>query len=56
MFFITSNCPFSTKLLFSECSTAQFMCVSDHKCISVALRCNGDANCADSSDEKDCCK
>ena len=36
------------------CTSNQFQCTSDKKCILKSLVCNGYNDCKDGSDEKDC--
>lgn len=38
------------------CTDSQFECVSTKICISIQQKCDGHADCSDSSDEKDCSK
>ena len=40
-------------LTLSTCTTNQFTCNDGH-CIEIDLRCNGDSNCDDQSDEVGC--
>lgn len=37
-----------------ECSKEEFHCVADGTCIPERWRCDGDKDCEDGSDEKDC--
>lgn len=37
-----------------ECSGEEFHCVTDGTCIPERWRCDGDKDCEDGSDEKDC--
>lgn len=37
-----------------ECSGDEFHCVEDGTCIPERWRCDGDKDCEDGSDEKDC--
>ena len=37
-----------------ECSEEEFHCVTDGTCIPERWRCDGDKDCEDGSDEKDC--
>lgn len=37
-----------------ECSEEEFHCVADGTCIPERWRCDGDKDCEDGSDEKDC--
>lgn len=37
-----------------ECSAEEFHCVTDGTCIPERWRCDGDKDCEDASDEKDC--
>ena len=36
------------------CTSSQFQCTSDKKCILKSLVCNAHNDCNDGSDEKDC--
>lgn len=38
------------------CLAGQFKCTKNKKCIPVNLRCNGQDDCGDEEDEKDCRK
>lgn len=38
------------------CSTVQFTCLSDGRCIEKSHQCDGTSDCTDSSDEKSCSK
>ena len=38
------------------CSTDQFECVSDRKCIPKSWTCDGENDCGDSSDEQQDCQ
>ncbi|KAM4747687.1 low-density lipoprotein receptor-related protein 6 isoform 2-T2 [Rhinophrynus dorsalis] len=51
------SCPVHLVLLQDElsCGGKQYQCASG-QCIDSSLRCNGDANCQDKSDEKNCNK
>ena len=44
-------------LLFKDytCGEHEFSC-SNHKCIPLSLKCNGENDCGDNSDETDECK
>lgn len=37
-----------------ECSAEEFHCVTDGTCIPERWRCDGDKDCEDGGDEKDC--
>lgn len=37
-----------------ECSAEEFHCVTDGTCIPERWSCDGDKDCEDGSDEKDC--
>lgn len=38
------------------CNSQQFQCADGSRCIPIHMKCNGDRNCADGSDEADCGK
>lgn len=38
------------------CLPGQFKCTKNQKCIPINLRCNGQDNCGDEEDERDCRK
>ncbi|XP_033114149.1 uncharacterized protein LOC117114582 [Anneissia japonica] len=40
--------------LAPTCSTTEFRCADDQRCIPIAWQCDGENNCADQSDEEGC--
>lgn len=38
------------------CLSGQFKCTQNQKCIPINLRCNGQDDCGDEEDERDCRK
>ena len=38
------------------CLESQFKCHNPPKCVPISLRCNGNTDCEDGSDEKECRK
>ena len=40
--------------LGEPCQAGEFQCKSDQVCIAIALRCDGQSDCSDASDESGC--
>lgn len=38
----------------SACSVDDFVCVEDGKCVAAERRCDGQIDCVDASDERNC--
>ena len=56
------SCEFAIKILNSSfhsstasCDHDEFTCDNNH-CVYDGFKCDGDNDCRDNSDEKDCCK
>ena len=49
----TNNQTYTAWLTLTGCSNREFTC-SSGSCVAMALRCDGEADCRDASDEQDC--
>lgn len=52
--FVTVDCHVMPKELLKSCPDTEFTCQSSDKCISYDLRCDGQKDCEDGSDEDNC--
>ncbi|XP_078491758.1 complement component C6-like [Ciona intestinalis] len=50
------SCKTTQACITKTCPSTKFSCIDGLGCISKTLRCNGDNDCADHSDEKSCSK
>ena len=49
-----SNIHLATTTVENPCNQNQFMCSSSRNCIRASWVCDGDEDCSDDSDERDC--